>query len=281
MHTKESLINDLRNMGFKEDDVVFVHSSYKKIAGEEGVDGGADTVVDAFIEYFGGKGLVVFPAMSWKLGYYINDSGELLYPENGPREGYKPYGNNFNVRETPCHGLGIIPEIFRKRSGVIRSLCPSSSIAAFGVGAKEFCAGHEKAPTAFSWKHTWGNLYRRKAKTLFLGTGMHCNTFMHIIEEYADVPGIVSPYIWKYTITDYEGRTFPVEIKRNVAGHNHYYDRITDELIQNKIVTMGKFGSAEVHIADNVTETEYMLKKLKEIPLLFTEEYNQNKDVCR
>ena len=60
MFTKDDLIRDIINMGLKPDDTVFVHSSYKSIAGETGIDGGADTVVDAFMEYFGEKGLVVF-----------------------------------------------------------------------------------------------------------------------------------------------------------------------------------------------------------------------------
>lgn len=241
MYTKNDLINDLKKMGLKPSDTIFVHSSYKKIAGDTGVEGGADTIVDAFIEYFGEKGLVVFPSMSWKLGYYFNDQGDLRHPSLGGATGYSMvYGNHFDVRETPCHDLGIIPEIFRKREGVLRSLCPSSSMTAFGPEAEDFLRGHENSPTAFDWNYTWGNLYRKNAKTLFLGTTMRCNTFMHVIEEYADVPGIVPPYVWKYTVTDYQGNTFPVNIRRNAPNHNRYYHKVTDELIKNGIVSTSK-----------------------------------------
>ena len=270
MYTKQSLTDDLKNMGLKETDTVFVHSSYKKIAGSEGVEGGADTVIDTFIDYFGKKGLVVFPAMSWKLGYLVNQNGELRFPALGPKEGFSDYGNHFDINKTPCDGLGIIPELFRKRSGVVRSLCPSSSVAAFGPDAKEFCAGHENAPTAFDWDYTWGNLYRRKAKTLFLGTTMACNTFMHIIEEHAYVPGIVSPYIWKYTAVGYDGKTRNIEMKRNVPGHNHYYRKVENELLNNGIAEIHQFGAAETHLVDIVKETDYMMKRLKENPFLFT-----------
>ena len=275
MYTKHDLIKDLEKMGLKRTDTVFVHSSYKAIAGDVGIDGGADAIVAAFIEYFGKEGLAVFPAMSWKLGYYVNDAGEFRFPELGCPEGFKTYGTHFDVKETPCHGLGIIPEIFRNRPGVIRSLCPSSSVTAFGPRAKEFCAGHENAPTAFDWEHTWGNLYRYGAKTLFLGTTMSCNTFMHIIEEHAGVPGVVSPHIWKYTITDYDGNTFPVEIKRNAPGHNHYYIKVQDELIEKGIANVVRFGSAECHVVDIVKETDYMLERLKKNPYLFVPSENQ------
>ena len=40
MFTKDDLIRDIINMGLKPDDTVFVHSSYKSIAGETGIDGG-------------------------------------------------------------------------------------------------------------------------------------------------------------------------------------------------------------------------------------------------
>ena len=275
MYTKQDFINDLKNMGLKPTDAVFVHSSFKKVAGDVGVEGGGDTIVDAFIEYFGKNGLVVFPTMSWKLGYYINDDEEIRFPELGPAEGFKEYGNHFDVRETPSHGLGILPELFRKRPGVVRTLCPSSSFAAYGPDAKEFCAGHEKAPTAFDWDYPWGNLYRRGAKTLFLGMGMGNNTFMHVIEEHAGVPGVVSPYIWKYTVTDYDGNTFPVQIKRNAAGHNHYYATIQDELVEKGIAKVVRFGSAACHLVDIVAETDYMMEKLKENPYLFVPSHNE------
>lgn len=48
MHTKEALINDLRNMGLTGEEAIMVHSSMKTIGA---VDGGADTVVDAFMEF--------------------------------------------------------------------------------------------------------------------------------------------------------------------------------------------------------------------------------------
>lgn len=49
MHTKETLIQDLENMGLTGREAIMVHSSMKSI-GE--VEGGADTVVDAFMEFF-------------------------------------------------------------------------------------------------------------------------------------------------------------------------------------------------------------------------------------
>ena len=275
MYNKEYFIKEFERLGFLKTDTVFVHSSYKNIAGAEGVEGGADTVVDAFIEYFGEQGLVVFPAMSWMIGYLVNDAGELRDPALGPQKGFYEYGNHFDVRTTPCHSLGIIPEVFRKKEGVIRSICPCSSVAAFGPDSKEFCSGHEYAETPLNWNSPWGKLYDRKAKIFFVGTGLRCNTFMHVLEEYANVPNILAPYIWKYTAEDYDGKVWNIAFKRHEPGHNHYYEKIEPELVEKGIAKRVTFGSANSHIVDAVKETDYMVKRLKEEPTLFMHEYNQ------
>lgn len=271
MYSRKELINNLKDMGLKPDDTVVVHSSYKKIAGDVGVEGGANTIIEAFIEYFGEKGLVVFPALTWKLGYLINDEGDAQTPFDGPIEGYTAY-TDFDVKNTSCDYLGIMPELFRQYPGVIRSLCPTSSVAAFGKDAEDFCSGHDTAKTPLGWDTPWGKLYDRKAKFLFLGTNIGCNTYMHVLEEHAEVPGILHPYIWKFNLTDYEGNTKTLEYQRHVPNHNFYYTKVEQEFLDNGVAKMSKFGSADTHIIDCVKETDYMMKRLKETPFLFTSE---------
>ncbi len=275
MYSKEYFIENLKRIGLKETDTVLVHSSYKNIAGDVGVEGGADTVIDAFIEYFGEKGLVVFPTLSYKLGYLINDKGETRSPVLGSAEGFWEYGNHYDVRTTPTHGMGVITELFRQRAGVVRSMSPSSSVAAFGPDAKEFCAGHEKSIRNLSWDTPWGKLYDRKAKVLFLGTDLSCNTLMHVIEDYAEVPGILGSYIWNFTATDYEGNTYSIEYKRHEGHHNWYYNKVEPEFLEKGIARKVMFGSAESYLVDVVAEVDYMLARLKETPELFTKEYNE------
>lgn len=275
MYNKEFFMEELARLGFKETDTVFVHSSYKSIAGQAGIEGGADTVLDAFMEFFGKKGLLVFPTMSWKLGYLINEKGETRHPDLGPAEGFTEYGNHFHPDTTDCRYLGILPDLFRQRRGVVRSLCPCSSVAAYGPDAKAFCAGHELAETPLNWNSPWGRLYERNAKIFFVGTGMACNTFMHVIEEYAEVPGILLPYIWKYTATDpTTGITHNIAFKRHEPHHNAYYEKVEPELVERGIAQRVMFGEAASHIVDAVAETDYMVKRLKETPTLFMPQYN-------
>ena len=92
MYIKKDLLSDLHNMGLQSTDAVMVHSSMKSI-GE--VEGGANTVVDAFMEYFG-EGLFMTPTHTWA---QMSSSYSMFDPETEPA----------------C--VGIIPNIFRKRCG--------------------------------------------------------------------------------------------------------------------------------------------------------------------
>lgn len=57
MFAKENLLKDIRNMGVNPNGTILIHSSMKAIGT---VDGGADTVLDAWSEYMR-NGLLIFP----------------------------------------------------------------------------------------------------------------------------------------------------------------------------------------------------------------------------
>lgn len=61
MYTITDLINCITAIGIKPDNTVLVHSSMKAI-GE--VESGADTVLNAFIEYMK-SGLLIFQTHTW------------------------------------------------------------------------------------------------------------------------------------------------------------------------------------------------------------------------
>ena len=61
MYTKEELKQQLRNVGLTGKETILIHSSMKAI-GE--VEGGADIVLDAWMEYFA-EGLLLLPTHTW------------------------------------------------------------------------------------------------------------------------------------------------------------------------------------------------------------------------
>lgn len=157
MHTKETLKNDLRNMGLKGTEAIMVHSSMKSI-GE--VEGRADTVIDAFMEFFS-EGLFMTPTHTWA--------------QACPNATFNP------ATDSGC--VGIIPEIFRQREGVVRSLHPTHSIAAYGKTAAEFIKGEEEAITPCPPGGCWDRLRKIDAKILLLGVTHGRNTYIHSIDE--------------------------------------------------------------------------------------------------
>ena len=61
MYTKEDLKKQLQDMGLTGEETILIHSSMKSIGA---VEGGADTVLDAWMEYFA-EGLLLLPTHTW------------------------------------------------------------------------------------------------------------------------------------------------------------------------------------------------------------------------
>lgn len=162
-YTKEDLIVDLKNMGLCGNETIMIHSSMKAI-GE--VDGGADTVINALIEFFE-EGLLLLPTHTWA-------------------QMSKEY-NTFNKSTEPAC-VGILPNVFMKREDVVRSLHPTHSVAAYGKNAKAYIADDEYATTPCPSDGSFGKLKNENGKILLVGVTHIRNTFIHSIEESFDVP---------------------------------------------------------------------------------------------
>ena len=248
MHNFSSLSADLANAGFQHNDTLIVHSSMKSIGP---VEGGAETVLDVFIDYFGRTGLIVFPTLSHN---YVN--------AEQPR---------FDVKATPT-SVGILPSLFLRRPGVIRSLHPTHSLAAFGPDAAKFVAGHEKFDSPCARNSPWGKLYDRHGKILFLGTSICCNTFLHGVEEWLPVPGMLTELHQPLEVVDAEGRVIPVPSRRHVGGHSRFYMKLEKEYRDGGAMRDARFGDAACVIGDCRRIGDITLAALKVNPFLFTAE---------
>ncbi|MHA7966953.1 AAC(3) family N-acetyltransferase [Paenibacillus sp. CAU 1782] len=247
MHTKESLLNQLEQLGINGEGTLLVHSSMKSIGP---VEGGADTVLDAFTEYMKG-GLLVLPTHTWS---YINGSNPTFY-----------------VGES-ASCVGILTELFRKRHGVIRSLHPTHSVAVLGKDALEFTSDDHLFDTPCARGSAWGKLLDRKATILLVGVDLKRNTFIHGIEEWADIPGrLTDSHEMLYTVLP-DGTEIPVPSRRHsgLPWSEHFWK--VDEILEAEgAMTKGKFGDAIVRICDTVAVTEILTGMLEENPDLFSD----------
>ncbi|MDU4698355.1 MAG: AAC(3) family N-acetyltransferase [Paenibacillus sp.] len=247
MHTQESLLNDLKALGLDGTGTLLMHSSMKSI-GE--VEGGADTVLDAFITYMK-KGLLVLPTHTWS---YIN--------QEQPR---------FEVAHSPVC-VGILPELFRKRPGVVRSWHPTHSVAALGREAKAFTAEDHLFDTPCARGSSWGKLLDRKATILLVGVDLKRNTFIHGVEEWVDIPGrLTDDHEMLYTITP-DGTEISVPSRRHcgLSWSEHFWK--VDEVLEARgAMRKGKLGDAVVRVCDAALVAEVITEMLKEDPDLFSD----------
>ena len=102
---KKEIKQGLQALGLKQGDIVLLHSSLSSMGN---VEGGAETVADAFLETLGKAGTLIVPV----------------------------FGN-----------LGILTDIVKSRTDAVLSDCPKGTVAAIGADARKICIDHCKADT--------------------------------------------------------------------------------------------------------------------------------------
>lgn len=246
MYTKDEIILSLKKSGIDPKGVLLVHSSMRAI-GE--VDGGADTVIDAFMEYMR-DGLLLFPTHTWS--------------ESNNKEGiYDP------TTEPSC--IGVLTNIFRKREGVVRSLHPTHSVAAIGRGAKEFIEGEEKRTTPCSREGVLGRLYDIEAQILFLGCDLTRNTYIHGVEEWNDIPKRLTVEYSPLRVR-VDGRLIDTPMKRHKSpnGSIHLnYDKLEAPFLSKGAIKKFVIGDAVCYLGNAVKMADITTELLKKNPDLF------------
>lgn len=227
MYTKQDILDGLKEIGLKSTDTLLVHSSMKAI-GE--VDGGADTVLDALMEYMK-EGLLVFPTHTWD---QMNETYHV-----------------YDYRTEPSC-VGLLTNLFRQREGVVRSLHPTHSVAAYGRGAAEYISGDEEMDTPCSPSGTWGKLYDRNAKILFLGCSTKKNTFLHCVEEMNHIPSRLTVNRTLFKIILPNGELKEVSHRRHIPKQDisHNYDKMLPVFLQYGYAKEGKIGDANSYLCD-------------------------------
>ena len=245
MYTKEDLIRDLEKLNIDKKGTLLVHSSYNSIGD---VDGGGQTVIDALMEYMK-DGLLVLPTHTWRK---VAGDGSKYYV-------------GFSI---PC--VGILPELFRNREGVIRDLHPTHSLAAIGADAEEFLQDSHLYDTPCSRKSPYGKLLDRKAQIMLLGVKHSSNTFIHGVEEWVDIPGrLTDTHEQLYTVLS-NGEEILVPSRRHCGPNwSLNFPKVDSVLEENGAVYKGTFGDAEVRVCDTESMTRILFGMLAINPLLF------------
>lgn len=228
-YTKEQLLLQLRDMGVKPTDNLLVHSSMKSLGL---VQGGADTLIDALMEAVS-EGLLLMPAHTWK---QMSAEYSLFDPETEP----------------VC--VGIVPELFRQRPGVVRSLHPTHSMTAYGKGAEAYIQGEEYRTTPCAPEGCWGRLKEIKAKILLIGVTHARNTYIHSIEESYKVPERFTEKPVQFQIKLANNLIKEVEVYRHYnkkeAHISETYDKMKEGYEKTGAAKVVRLGDAECILCD-------------------------------
>lgn len=153
------ILTALRKVGIKDKDTIFVHSdvgNFGKISTWISKEKYLDAFLDSFKEAVGRTGTIIMPTFT-----YSFCNGEL-----------------FDLQNTPST-VGVFTEYFRKQKGVIRSIDPIFSVAAFGSLGTYFT---NVGTNCFGENSIFDKLYKKNVKLVFLGDTFDI-TYMHYIEQ--------------------------------------------------------------------------------------------------
>jgi aminoglycoside 3-N-acetyltransferase len=172
--TSTMLIEDLRQLGVRPGDCVMLHSSLSSLGQ---VEGGAATVVEAFLETMGPEGTLVTPAFTpgaWFEHLAMPDCRTCC-----PRD--------FCPSQWPSHE-GAIPNAALNRPDHLRSCHPTHSWVANGVRAAELLSNHQHSPTPCGRGNPFEKLVELDGCIVALGVGVNTITLWHYFEDLLNVP---------------------------------------------------------------------------------------------
>lgn len=229
MYTKNDLKKQLEAMGLNGGETILIHSSMKAVGQ---VDGGADTVLDAWSEFFA-DGLLLLPTHTWKT---VNDADPIYNPACTPS----------------C--VGLLTNMFMKRDGVVRSLHPTHSMAGLGRNAAEYLAGEEYCNTPCTPGGCYDRLKDCGGKILLVGVGHERNTYIHSVEEVLNVPNRLSDKPMRLQIVMPDGTLRTVYVRKHYnASQPHISEdfvKLNQAFFDCGAARQVKFGDADCLLCD-------------------------------
>jgi aminoglycoside 3-N-acetyltransferase len=231
-------------LGVSPGDLLIVHSALASLGR---VDGGEDAVIDGLLTAVGPAGTLCMPTLTF--GRY------------GPRHP-PPLFDPVEARGR----VGRIPERFRTRAGVLRSLHPTHSVAALGPRAEELLAGHDLSATPCGPESPWGRLALLRGHVLLLGVGMSNCTMFHGPEEVAEPEARCTPATPCTFATSAGESTSWLRLHRPYHGAVSKRQAMTPVLRRHGFVREGHVGAAAALLIDAHGLWELSLELLRARP---------------
>ena len=231
---RAQIVHQLLTLGVEPGGVLVVHTAFSKVAP---VEGGPAGLIAALREALGPAGTLVMPSMS--------DDDE----------------HPFDVRETPCLGMGVVADTFRRLPGVLRSDNPHA-FAALGPRAAEITASHP-LDVPHGLDSPVGRVYELDGQVLLLGVGHDANTTVHLAENLAGVRYRLAHHL---TVLR-DGR--PVRIDYGETDHCCEGFALLDSWLEPDRQRRGTVGHALARLARSRDIVDAALPRLREDEIVF------------
>ena len=259
--TADDVAAGLRSVGVEPGDIVMFHSSLSSMGH---VCGGADTVIEGFLQAVGPEGTVAVPTLWW------DGSQDLA---------------DWDYDSSPSYP-GLITETFRRRPDSIRSNNPTHSVSAIGPRAAELTADHGKwglrpcmyRDEAFAEASPWERLYQWNAHYCFVGVDFTVNTMGHYgqcrliewalqqapPERRADLDARISR--WDTIVEHYRQSRAGLSPAADFMWPSFGFQLMGEHLAGLGLVRFGKIGSATLRAIRSRDMVDTIIATLKAEP---------------
>jgi len=244
--SKAKLVNDLMTIGLGKGDIVYVHSSLKRIGF---IEDGPETLIDAFLEVLGDEGTLAVPTHSLS---YVG-------------LGRPPY----EIGSTPTL-LGMFPEAVRRHPKALRSAHPTHSTSAIGKDADEITCGHNLS-NAMHTDSPLYKIYQKGGKVLLLGVDHRRSTALHLAESLAGVRYLDIHYndSWSKDAHYIQNGKTKVITQVSFPGCSRRFDLMDSYFQFNDIAKKGKIGNGVSQLLNMKEMIDLTVAMLREKPDFF------------
>lgn len=161
----EAVFTYIASLGIKKGDILIVHSSMDGLA-QLGIS--PNKIIDLLLDMIGSEGTLVFPAFPI-INKHMSNTIQIYNPKS------------------TVSWTGMLPNIFCRYKGVIRSPFPYNSLAAKGFHAENMMKNNLLTDLPHGKNSAWEYCINHNAKILYLG--IHAEsafTIVHAVEDLMD-----------------------------------------------------------------------------------------------
>lgn len=175
----------------------------------------------------------------------------------------------FDVRRNPSE-MGLLSEVFRRRSGVRRSYHPTHSVCALGPLSDLITSSHHLAGTTFGEATPFGVMAERKTAILGLGVEyFRCLTQVHACEDLLqDYPVQVVDRTIPTVIIDDSGRRLSFQLPLRKPLHRDL--GVLESLLDEKSLKEWRFGGVPFFLADASAVTGSLMDSARQGTTIYT-----------